>query len=128
VNRGRSPLNSDLAPSGTRSGWHGWVYSWELHLICTEARVWAPLAGALTLANATNHTEAPALIQGLPLELRFLLGNQHYRAPDLEPRYARRGCLLITPKGGTYPHTKGGGGHRAPAPAYNPLSSPGAFP
>lgn len=33
------------------------------------------------------------------MERRFLLGNQHYRAPDLEPRYARTGCLLITLKG-----------------------------
>jgi hypothetical protein len=26
----------------TKSGWHGWVYGWKLHLVRTVAGVWIP--------------------------------------------------------------------------------------
>ena len=92
----------------TKSGWHGWVYGWKLHLVCTAARVWIPLAAALTPANAADNVEAPALIRELPAELRFLLGDQHYGDPDLEQLCARGGCIVITPSGSPYPHSDGG--------------------
>lgn len=92
----------------TKSGWHGWVYGWKLHLVCTAARVWIPLAADLTPANAADNEEAPALIRELPVELRFLVGDQHYGDPDLEELCARRGCIVITPRGSPSPHTDGG--------------------
>jgi len=98
----------DTEAHWTKSGWHGWVYGWKLHLVCTAARVWIPLAAALTPANAADNLLAPGLLQELPLELRFLLGDQHYRDPDLEQLCARSGCLVITPIGGAYPHTDDG--------------------
>jgi hypothetical protein len=42
----------DTQAHWTRSGWHGWVYGWKLHLITTVAAVWIPLAAALTPAGA----------------------------------------------------------------------------
>ena len=50
----------------------------------------------------------PGLLQELPLELRFLLGDQHYHDSDLEQLCARSGCRVITPTGGAYPHTDDG--------------------
>lgn len=98
----------DTEAHWTKSGWHGWVYGWQLHLVCTAARVWIPLAAELTPANAADNLQAPGLLRELPLDLRFLLGDQHYRDPDLEQLCARSGCLVITPTGGAYPHTDDG--------------------
>lgn len=30
----------DTQAHWTKSGWHGWVYGWKLHLVCTVAGVW----------------------------------------------------------------------------------------
>ena len=92
----------------TTSGWHGWVYGWKLHLVCTAGRVWMPLAAERTPANAANNLQAPGLFQKFPMELRFLLGDHHDRVPDLEQLCTRRGCLVMTPTGGAYPHTDDG--------------------
>jgi hypothetical protein len=98
----------DTEASWTKSGWHGWVYGWKLHLVCAVGAIWIPLAALLTPAAEADNTQAPALIRELPLELRFLLGDQHYRDPDLEDLCALRGCILVTPMGGPYPHTDAG--------------------
>ena len=92
----------------TTSGWHGWVYGWKLPLVGPAARVWLPLAAELTPANAADNLQAPGLLQALPLALRFLVGDQHYHAPALEPLCARSGCRVITPTAGAYPHTDDG--------------------
>ena len=92
----------------TTSGWHGWVYGWKLHLVCTAGRVWMPLVAERTPANAVDNLQAPGLCQKFPMELRFLLGDQHDRVPDLEQRCTRRGCLVMTPTGGACPHTDDG--------------------
>ena len=92
----------------TKSGWHSWVYGWKLHLVCTAARVRIPLAADLTPAHAADNLEAPALMAELPWDLRFLLGDQHSGDPELRQQCEPRGWLLVTPKGGTYPHTDDG--------------------
>jgi hypothetical protein len=101
---------TSLAPEAhwTTAGWHGWVYGWKRHLICTAARVWLPLAAELTPAHAADHLQAPGLLQELPLERRFLWGDQHDHDPAREPLCARSGGLVITPPGGAYPHTDDG--------------------
>jgi len=38
----------------TKTGWHGWVYGWKLHLISVAAAVWIPLAADLTPAIVYN--------------------------------------------------------------------------
>jgi hypothetical protein len=40
-------------------------YGWKLHLACTVAGVWIPLAARLTQANASDSRVAPLLIQGV---------------------------------------------------------------
>jgi hypothetical protein len=64
----------DTEAHWTKSGWHGWVYGWKLHVVSVVAGVWIPLAADLTPANTADNEAAPALIQELPKELRFLLG------------------------------------------------------
>lgn len=71
----------------TKSGWHGWVYGWKLHLITVVADVWIPLAAELTPANHDDGTEAAKLMWlgkcPLPADIRYLLGDQHYNTPLL---------------------------------------------
>jgi len=98
----------DTEAGWTKSGWHGWVYGWKLHLICAAGDVWIPLAAELTPANVGDNTKAPKLVREMPGEVRFLLGDQQYRDPDLEQLCQERDCFLVVPKGGRYPHTDEG--------------------
>ena len=98
----------DTQAHWTKSGWHGWVYGWKLHLVCTAAAVWIPLAADLTPANAADNDIALTLVPDLPPDLRFLLGDQHYHDPELEKLCAQNHAWVITPKGGPYPHTDDG--------------------
>lgn len=101
----------DTQAGWTKSGWHGWVYGWKLHVVCTAAAVWIPLAADLTPANTADNELAPALIRELPPELRFLLGDRHYWDTTLQDQCAQRGCILVTTrngKGHPYPHTDPG--------------------
>ncbi len=91
-----------------KSGWHGWVYGWKLHLAITVAGVWIPLAARLTPANASDNTVAPLLIEALPEEAHFVLGDTHYDAQDLREACLRDGRFLVTTKRGPYPHTDAG--------------------
>jgi DDE family transposase len=92
----------------TKSGWHGWVYGWKLHLISTVAAVWIPLAAELTPANAADSAVAPRLPPELPPDLRFLLGDTSYDDADLRERCAAGERTLITSRRGRYPHADGG--------------------
>jgi hypothetical protein len=47
----------------TKSGWHGCVYGWKLHMVCVVGAVWAPIAGVLTPANEADNEVAPRLIE-----------------------------------------------------------------
>jgi hypothetical protein len=98
----------DTEAGWTKSGWHGWVYGWKLHLVCTAGDVWIPLAAELTPANVGDNTQAPELVREMPGAVPFLLGDQQYGDPDLKQSCQERGCFLITPQGGRYPHTDDG--------------------
>lgn len=101
----------DTEAGWTKSGWHGWVYGWKLHLVCTAAAVWIPLAATLTAANRADNEEAPALIRELPEELRFLLGDRSYHDQALEEFCEGRETVLVTTrntKGHPYPHKDSG--------------------
>jgi hypothetical protein len=98
----------DTEAGWTKSGWHGWVYGWKLHLVCAAGPVWLPLAAELTPAPEADNAVAPRLIRELPDDLRFLLGDQHYRDADLVTLCAARSCVLVAPTGGPYPHTDDG--------------------
>lgn len=103
----------DTEAGWTKSGWHGWVYGWKLHVVCTVARGWIPLAATLTPADVGDNAEAPALLAEVTAELRFLLGDQSYRDQALTTICAARDCFLVVPKGGAYPHRDDGRDVRA---------------
>jgi hypothetical protein len=73
----------DTEAHWTKSGWHGWVYGWKLHLAITVGGVWIPLSARLTPANVADNEVAPLLIEELPEEARFVLGDTHYDAPNV---------------------------------------------
>jgi hypothetical protein len=98
----------DTEAHWTKSGWHGWVYGWKLHLVTAVAAVWIPLAAELTPANAADNEVAPRLLPELPPELRFLLGDTGYDDPELRERVADDGRELVTSRRGRYPHRDGG--------------------
>lgn len=98
----------DTEAHWTKSGWHGWVYGWKLHLVATIAAVWIPLAADLTPANVADSEAAPALIRELPAETRFLAGDLHYHAPNVQESCDAKGLILVTTHYGPYPHTDDG--------------------
>lgn len=68
---GEVPHSSiDTEAHWTKSGWHGWVYGWKLHIVATVAAVWIPLAADLTAANAADSEVAGELLCRLPAEVR----------------------------------------------------------
>jgi hypothetical protein len=98
----------DTEAHWTKSGWHGWVYGWKLHLVVTVAAVWLPLAAELTPANAADNEVAPRLLPALPPGLRYLLGDTGYDDGALHAACAVAGRVLVTSKRGRYPHTDDG--------------------
>lgn len=102
----------DTEAHWTKSGWHGWVYGWKLHLVVTVAGVWIPLRAALTPANAADNEQAALLLTGLPAEVRFVLGDSHYQDPALHERAEAEGWTLVANRRGPYPHADDGAGVR----------------
>ncbi len=100
--------SSDTDAHWTKSGWHGWVYGWKLHLVSTVASVWIPLAAELTPANAADNEVAAPLLTGLPTEVRFVLGDRHYNAPNVRAVCESQQQVLVTSPYGSYPHTDEG--------------------
>jgi hypothetical protein len=98
----------DTEAHWTKSGWHGWVYGWKLHLAATVGAVWIPLAAELTAANTADSELAPALICALPAEVRVVLGDRHYNTPELHALCAEDERLLVTSQYGRYPHRDSG--------------------
>jgi hypothetical protein len=98
----------DTEAGWTKSGWHGWVYGWKLHLAIGVCGVWIPLSARLTPANTADNEMAPHLIEELPGEARFVLGDIHYNAPNVREACESTERFLVTTKRGAYPHTDDG--------------------
>ena len=98
----------DTEAAWTKSGWHGWGHGWKLHLISAVATVWIPLAALLTPANTADNEAAPALIREAPPEMRFLLGDRHYNAPNVRATWESPERILVASQYGAYPHTGDG--------------------
>jgi plasmid stabilization system protein ParE len=106
---GRVPHTSiDTEAAWTKSGWHGWVYGWKLHLAITVGGMWIPLSARLTPADVADNQIAPALIAELPDEARFVLGDTHYSAQNVRDECEQTGRFLVTSPRGAYPHTDPG--------------------
>lgn len=74
----------------------------------TVGAVWIPLAAELTVANRADNEVAPLLLEQLPGEVRYVLGDTHYNDPELRARCHRRGCELVATRRGPYSHRDGG--------------------
>ncbi len=98
----------DTEAAWTKSGWHGWVYGWKLHLAVCVSSVWIPLGAVLRPANEADNVVAEALIPELPFEARYVLGDLHYNAPNVTEACWRRALIPVTTKRGAYPHTDDG--------------------
>jgi hypothetical protein len=98
----------DTEAGWTRSGWHGWVYGWKLHLAAVAGCAWIPLAAQLTPADTDDGQTARRLLPEVPGEVRFVLGDQHYHRDGLRADCRLRGIELVTSRPGKYPHTDPG--------------------
>ena len=98
----------DTEAHWSKSGHHGWWYGWKLHLACTVAAVWIPLAAKLTVANVHDSIPAPELICQLPPEVRYVLGDNHYNVLELRNQCELSNRLLVASGRSPYPHTDAG--------------------
>ena len=98
----------DTEAAWTKSGDHGWVYGWKLHVAITVASVWIPVAAGLRPANEADNVVAEGLLPDLPAETRFVLGDRHYNAPNIREACESQDLLLVATQYGTYPHTDDG--------------------
>ena len=98
----------DTQAAWTKSGWHGWVYGWKLHLVGAVASIWIPLAARLTPANVADKEIALLLIPEIPTETRFVLGDTHYNDPDVRQVCQAKNRILVATRRGKYPHTDSG--------------------
>jgi Transposase DDE domain len=107
--KGEIPHSSiDCEAGWSKSGWHGWWYGWKLHLAVSIGSLWIPLAAELTVANTADNEVAPQLLQQLPKQVRYVLGDTHYNDPEFRAHCQSRGCELVATRRGAYPHTDGG--------------------
>jgi hypothetical protein len=98
----------DTEAGWTKSGWHGWIYGWKLHVTATVGSVWIPVCACLTVANVHDGAMGQEMVSQLPSQTRFVLGDQHYRTEEMEAACHRRGIELIATQAGKYPHTNPG--------------------
>ena len=84
------------------------MYGWKLHLAITVAGMWIPLSARFTPADVADSQIAPALIEELPEEARFVLGDTHYDAENVREKCEQTQRFLVTSKRGAYPHTHDG--------------------
>jgi hypothetical protein len=98
----------DTEAGWSKSGYQGWWYGWKLHLACAVSSVWIPLAAELTVANTDAASLAPMLLNHLPAEVRYILGDTHYNTLELRQACQRAGRWLVASRRDPYPHTDSG--------------------
>jgi len=98
----------DTQAHWTKSGWHGWVYGWKLHVVVTVAEVWLPLAAELPAANRHDGEQALTLVPALPDEARYVLGDRHYNTPEVRAFCDQTDRMLVATQPGRYPHRDDG--------------------
>lgn len=98
----------------TKSGWHGWVYGYKLHVISAVADAWIPLVALLTPANIadTDPLVVGTLSPQVCEQVRFMLGDRHYDTEEVRRDCRERGRILVAPRYGgrfpPYPHSDDG--------------------
>jgi Transposase DDE domain len=94
----------DTEAGGSQSGWHGGWYGWKLHLAVSVGAVWMPLAAELTPAHTADNTVAPQLLAPLPAEVRYVLGDTHYNAPEVRSLGEQANRAVVATRRGASPH------------------------
>ncbi len=102
----------DTEAHWTRSGWHGWVYGWKLHLIITVASVWIPLSARLRPANEADNVVVLPMLADLPEEVRFVMGDSHYNTVPVRIACETAGRTLVASNRNKRPRTDDGVGVR----------------
>lgn len=103
--KGEVPVGSiDTEAHWTKSGWHGWVYGWKLHVASGVGRGWLPVAAELTPANVPDEQIAPQLLAHVPPQTHVVLGDRHYNRDSLRQMCEKQGRLLVATRYGKYPH------------------------
>lgn len=106
---GEIPHSSiDTQAGWSKSGYHGWWYGWKLHLAVAVGWVWIPLAAELTVANVGDNLLAAKLLDELPAQVRYVLGDTHYNDPEVRTVCQQRGRELVATRYGAHPHLDGG--------------------
>lgn len=106
---GRVPnTNIDTDAHWTKSGWHGWLYGYKLHLVTAVASVWIPLAARLRPANEADNVLAAEILLDLPPDPRFVLADSQYNTDELHRLCAEQGRILIASHRGKHPRTDAG--------------------
>jgi hypothetical protein len=106
---GEIPHSSiDTEAGWSKSGYHGWWYGWKLQLAIAVGSIWIPLAAELTVANVGDNELAPRLVEQLPAEVRYALGDTHYQDPKVQAHCQARGIELVATRRGPHPHQDGG--------------------
>jgi Transposase DDE domain len=72
------PVATDTEAGWSKLEWYGW----KLHLAVAVGPVWIPLAAELTAANTADNEVALRLVEPLPAEIRFVLGDTAYNDPS----------------------------------------------
>jgi hypothetical protein len=98
----------DVEADWGKSGWHGWVYGWKLHLASLVGGCFLPLAAVLTKASVHDATAAPAVLDELPDDTRFVLGDTAYQTPALHAECTAQGWTLVAPGWTSAPPTDPG--------------------
>lgn len=67
-----------------------------------------PLSAYLTPTNVSDNRVVLSLVEQLPEEVRFVLGDTHYDAPEVRAGCLASGKFLVASGKGPYPHTDPG--------------------
>lgn len=98
----------DTEAHWTRSNWHGWVYGWKVHLVITVASVWIPLSARLRPANEADNVVVLPMLDELPAEVRFVMGDSHYNSDPVRCACEQAGRILVASKRSKRPRTDDG--------------------
>ena len=98
----------DTEAHWTKSGWHGWVYGWKLHIVITVGQILLPLAAELTPANVADNQTALLLLEALHEAALLVLGDMSYQDVELVKHCAAHQRTLVTPRRGRHPHRDDG--------------------
>src|SRR5207245_6784630 len=89
---------------GATAGGHGGGYGWKLHRAVSGGPAGIPLAAEPPPANTADNEVASQLLAPLPAEVRYILGDTAYNAPEVRNRCEPANRVLVATRRGAYPH------------------------